>query len=287
MKYGKVIEGNVTFRAEGDYSEVEEIKGSLYCSSDATVAFPALTTVCGYLDCRSDATGAFPVLTTVGGSLYCRSDATGAFPVLTTVGGSLYCRSDATGAFPVLTTVGGSLHCSSDATGAFPVLQEKECGPAKATAEVRLAFRLQGFLFVDNILALIKNTKIQANGAQVHRITLVGETKVSFCLEIDGVVSHGDTIQEARESLLYKISSRDKSAYESWMLDKKISKREAIESYRVITGACEAGTRHFVKSIGKTKSKYTVRDVIELTKGQFGNETYKAFFAETEAHDAN
>ena len=101
---------------------------------------------------------------------------------------------------------------------------------------------------------------------------------MSYAIEIDGVFSHGDTIKEAKESLLYKISSRDKTAYESWTLDKKITKREAIESYRVITGACESGVRHFVESIGKTKRRYTVQEIIDITKGQYGNDAYVRFF---------
>jgi hypothetical protein len=54
--------------------------------------------------------------------------------------------------------------------------------------------------------------------------------------------------------------------------------KEAIESYRVITGACEAGVRGFVQSQGGLKKTYTVKEVIKLTKGQYGNEVYAAFF---------
>ena len=77
---------------------------------------------------------------------------------------------------------------------------------------------------------------------------------------------------------MYKIGDRDKSDYERWNLDKVITKRDAIESYRVITGACESGVRHFVESVGNTKARYTVKEVINLTKGQYGHEEYKNFF---------
>ena len=46
-----------------------------------------------------------------------------------------------------------------------------------------------------------------------------------------------------------------------------------------ITGACSSGTRHFVESVGKTKAKYTVAEIIDLTKDQYGAEQYRAFFA--------
>lgn len=42
--------------------------------------------------------------------------------------------------------------------------------------------------------------------------------------------------------------------------------------YRVITGSCESGTRYFVEqNKDKIKESYTIREVIELTKGQYNN----------------
>ena len=40
------------------------------------------------------------------------------------------------------------------------------------------------------------------------------------------------------------------------------------------------GTRHFCETIlgDKKKEKYTVAEVIELTKGQYGAESFKEFF---------
>ena len=133
-------------------------------------------------------------------------------------------------------------------------------------------------MFADSMLSRITETKILKSGAKIHKIIAVGKTKSSYCIESDGTFSHGDTIKEARESLLYKVGERDKTAYEGWTLDKKITKKEAIESYRVITGACEAGVRSFVQSSGKLKRKYTVREIVEITKGQYGNQDYAEFF---------
>ena len=177
--------------------------------------------------------------------------------------------------------MGGYLDCSgADTKASFPKLSEKQIriGPQLANKRVRSSFRRKNFLFADGILSKIIETKIGKSGAKIHKIVVVGKTKQSYCIEADDTFSHGDTIKEARESLLYKISERDKSAYEGWGLDKKITKKQAIESYRVITGACEAGVRQFVQSHGKLKRNYTVQEVIEITKGQFGNEEYAAFF---------
>ena len=52
---------------------------------------------------------------------------------------------------------------------------------------------------------------------------------------------------------------------------------EAIRMYRVITGACEFGTKSFVESLSNVKDNYTVNEVLELTEGQYGNETLKSF----------
>ena len=62
-----------------------------------------------------------------------------------------------------------------------------------------------------------------------------------------------------------------------------ITKKQAIDSYRVITGACEAGVRNFVQSVGKIKSHYTLSEVIALTKGQYGHSEYRNFFIKEEA----
>lgn len=54
--------------------------------------------------------------------------------------------------------------------------------------------------------------------------------------------------------------------------------KEAIQMYRVITGACEAGTKHFVSGLAKTKAKYKIAELIKLTKGQYGAQTFAKFF---------
>ena len=90
--------------------------------------------------------------------------------------------------------------------------------------------------------------------------------------------SHGETIKEAKENLLYKLSNRDCSEYKKWTLDTPITKEQAIKSYRAITGACEFGTRHFVESLDKKPRKLTPRKVIDLTVGQYGSSKYREFF---------
>ena len=53
-----------------------------------------------------------------------------------------------------------------------------------------------------------------------------------------------------------------------------------IECYRVITGACAAGTRDYVENrLPKPhKEKYTIREIIDLTDGEYGSNALKEFF---------
>ena len=47
--------------------------------------------------------------------------------------------------------------------------------------------------------------------------------------------------------------------------------------YRVITGACESGTRYFVEH-NKIPRNLTVAKIIEITENQYGNTKLKEFF---------
>nr|DAE46854.1 MAG TPA: hypothetical protein [Caudoviricetes sp.] len=85
-------------------------------------------------------------------------------------------------------------------------------------------------------------------------------------------------MKDARESFIYKISNRDTSQYKGLKLDDVVSKEDAIKMYRVITGACEFGTKNFVNSLEKVKSKYSIRELIELTDGRYGSDRFKEFF---------
>ena len=54
----------------------------------------------------------------------------------------------------------------------------------------------------------------------------------------------------------------------------------AMTMYRIITGACRQGTESFVNSLGKLKKEYTVREIIEITEGQYRADVFRRFFEE-------
>ena len=57
-----------------------------------------------------------------------------------------------------------------------------------------------------------------------------------------------------------------------------LSFEEAIECYRVITGACEFGTKNFIETFKVPQKDYSVNEIIELTQNQYGGKTFKEFF---------
>ena len=91
--------------------------------------------------------------------------------------------------------------------------------------------------------------------------------------------SHGETLAKAREGLLYKIGSRDTSEFKAWTLDHEVTKRDAIRAYRCITGACEQGVRSWMGQ-RQTPEKITVKGIIKITDGAYGQESFKKFFTE-------
>ena len=71
---------------------------------------------------------------------------------------------------------------------------------------------------------------------------------------------------------------RGVNQYKNLTLDSELSKEDMITMYRIITGACKQGTANFVKSLGDLKEKYTVKEAIQITKGQYHSQIFEQFF---------
>ena len=123
---------------------------------------------------------------------------------------------------------------------------------------------------------------IDSHHGNVYCVHKIGEEDRPFYLVTDGENNwaHGDTLAEAKADLIYKISDRDTSAYENLSMDDTLSYEDAIAAYRIITGACSAGTRDFLENRlpSPHKDKYTIREIIELTDDEYGSERFKKFF---------
>ncbi len=218
------------------------------------VELPALNTVVGFVNIRANAKVDAPELKTVGIYVYVREKAEMKAPALSTVGWCIEAQANA------------NLETNKEIKLNVPGVED-EC-----RRELMREFEAEGYSFADGILA-----KIVSRRGNVWRVVVCGETEVSYVVSNGDAYSHGKTLEEARDSLMYKISSRDTSKFKTWTLDRVVSKAEAIEAYRVITGACEAGVRQWMEQ-HKTPDQTTVKGIIELTKDAYGNKEFAEFF---------
>ena len=114
---------------------------------------------------------------------------------------------------------------------------------------------------------------------KIWKVRQIASTKETYMVtDGNGKFSHGETIKEAKADLIYKIGNRDKSEYTSLTPTSKLTFEKAVECYRVITGACGAGVKGFVKSLPDVKKSYIIQEIIDLTKGNYGHETFTQFF---------
>ena len=184
-----------------------------------------------------------------------------------TVGGYLYLEGTGITSLPDNLTVGGYLDLRG--TGITNTDNVNKNAP-----EVYF-WRNKEYIKVDGIFS-----KVVSHKGNIYKVRQIGETKEKYLVtDGNGKWARGASVKEAKIDLIYKISNRDKSKYENLTLESELTFEEAIEAYRVITGACSDGTKMFVENgLQKTKQKYSISEIILLTKGQYGNETFNSFF---------
>jgi len=115
-------------------------------------------------------------------------------------------------------------------------------------------------------------SKVIHKRGNVYKVINHDNKKPSYLITDGENWAHGKTLKEAKDSLIYKISNRDKSQYKGMTEKTVYTFEEAIKMYRVITGACESGVRDFLETIKDKKEKYSVKEIIKLTIGQYGNQ---------------
>ena len=260
------INSNCELKAE----RLESVGGSVSINSNCELK--ALKSVGGSVSINSNAE--LKALKSVGGSVFINSNCE--LKALKSVGGSVFINSNCELKAERLESVGSSVSINSNAKANFSKSIKKNdiTAQAKCRKHLEKSFEKSGYSFADNILSEI----IQKKG-NLYKVRICGKTEISYLVTDGEAYSHGATLQEARDGLMFKISSRDTSEFKSWKLSKIISKRDAIRAYRMITGACEQGVRQWMNQQGKTPEKISVKDLIKLTKGAYGNETFEKFFA--------
>lgn len=82
--------------------------------------------------------------------------------------------------------------------------------------------------------------------------------------------------------LLFLYNNKNSLDYQNLSLDDELSYNDAIICYRLITNACTSGIQYFLDThLPKPhKEKYTIREIIELTKEEFGGYVFEMFFAD-------
>lgn len=180
--------------------------------------------------------------------------------------GSLYLRSLTTLPENISLTCGGWLYLRSG---------DRYIGDDVSSLQVmRWQWRDRHYIKGDGIFQ-----EVVSQRGKVYRVKSIGSDKVTYLVtDGEGRWAHGETLKAAKDDLIYKISDRDTTKYNSLTLDSVLTKAEAIQCYRAITGACVAGTKGFITSLPEVKEQYTIAEIIKLTKGYYGAETFANFF---------
>ena len=217
--------------------------GWLYLSNTGITALPDNLTVGGWLDLSNTNITALPDNLTVGGGLDLRDTNITALPDNLTVGGWL----DLSGTEITNPTV--------------KRLRHGEYVSGK-------------YLYADGILTHIKKKK--KIGEYTFFVGKIPGHNVVF----DGKhYAHCRNFRDGVADLLFK-SAADRGAeqYRGISLDDSFTEEELKTMYRIITGACQQGTQAFVDGLKERKERYTIREAIELTKGQYNAEKFQEFF---------
>ena len=130
------------------------------------------------------------------------------------------------------------------------------------------------YLYADGILTNIKKKKT------IGKFTLfIGKIRGKNVVS-DGVnYAHCASFRDGVSDLLFK-SAKDRGAdqYKGLSLDTEMTVAEMVTMYRIITGACRQGSESFIKSLGELKEKYTIREAIDITNGQYNSQKFADFF---------
>jgi hypothetical protein len=231
----------------------------------------------GSLDTHNNAE--LPNLTSIGGSLYIRSNAEFSAPQLKTVGGSIEIYSNVE--LSQLKTVGGYLDIYSNAEFSAPQLTNKNFARNMKDGDER-----HGFIKADNMIIQFTSKRIRTIGGIKYLVYKTPFIKIKYVINKTGSEnwSHCSNMKSGILDIRFKEAKRDIEQYKDYSLKDKISYEDAVILYRVITGACQQGTQQFIdnnKEIAK-KTEFTIQEIIDLTQGQYGNESLQDFFKEME-----
>lgn len=133
------------------------------------------------------------------------------------------------------------------------------------------------YLYCDGILTHVRTVK------KVDKYTVYVGKIPGLNVVSDGThYAHCDKLRDGIADLAFKTASdRGADQYRGMSLDTELTVPEAVTMYRIITGACKQGSERFVESLGNSlKEKYTIRECIELTRGQYNADKFSEFWGD-------
>jgi hypothetical protein len=260
------------------------VEGSLYLSSLTSIPEGFNPTVGGDLDLRKLTSIPEGFNPTVGGSLdlECLTSIPEGFNP--TVGGYLYLYSLTSIPEGFNPTVGGWLDLSSLTSipegfnptvgGTLYLPKGLTSNYTKLPENYLFSWQDEKYIKVDGIF-----TEVVKQKGNVYHVKKLNNNKVFYLITDGEKWSHGDTLQEAKEDLVYKVTNKTKDDYKLLTLNSVLTFEEAVVCYRVITGACSFGVKDFVKNkLIKVEKSYSIETIIEKTIGCYGNEEFKKYF---------
>jgi hypothetical protein len=102
--------------------------------------------------------------------------------------------------------------------------------------------------------------------------------KIFLVTDGNNKYSHGETLKEAKEDLIFKVDGRRPDDFKYLTQESILKMSEAVIAYRVITGACGFGVKDYIKNrLPKEKKEFSMAEVVELTKNEYGGSKFSAF----------
>ena len=282
---GLTVGGSLDLRGTSITSIPEGLTVSSFLDLEGCTSITSLPdglTVGGFLDLRGTSITSLPGGLTVGGDLYLRGTSITSLSEGLTVGDFLDLRGTSITSLPEGLTVGGDLDLRGTSITDHSKVRRQLSSEQRSKINnarnkpITWAWNGRKYIKVDG-----EFTVLDSQRGNVYHTHYLGKSDTVYLItDGEGHWAHGAKLQEARQDLLYKINDRDTSAYKNMSLDDEITFEEAVAAYRTITGACAAGTRNFVKNrLPKPiKDKYTIREMLTLTRGEYGSEKLQAFF---------
>ena len=148
------------------------------------------------------------------------------------------------------------------------------CNYTKLPKNHKFSWQDGKYIKVDGIF-----TEVVKQKGNVYHVKKLNNDKIFYLITDGERWSHGDTLKEAKEDLVYKVTNKTKDDYKNLTKSSVLTFEEAVVCYRVITGACSFGVKDFVKNkLIKVEKNYSIETIIEKTIGYYGNEEFKKYF---------